>query len=336
MNRLRLLRTAVLAVGLVGIGFAVNRTIDDAQGQVMPGPTAIGVAAALTLVAVLAGGRAWAALFGDVLDDRAARRRMAGTYFTSQLTKYVPAGGAVQAVSQVTLATATGVPLGRVALAFPVLAVAAVVAGTTLGAGLVFAGGLPAWARALAVLGLAAPVLLHRRLLAGVLSVFRRIVRRMPAPDRLPSQRQILICYVWILVNMAAYSTGYAVLLRSLGAEVNPVVAFCAFALSWVAGFVILPLPAGVGVREAALVAIVPTVGAGVLLAAALAHRLLSIAAELLAVAWNSFASRRWLRWAAMRPPDESLPGAKSGTEMSDEDVAFESQHQDDRSATAM
>ena len=295
MNRRRLLQTAVLAVGLVGIGFVVHGTVDDARHQVMPGPTALGAAAVLTLVAVLAGGRAWAALFGDVLDDPAARQRMAGTFYTSQLTKYLPAGGAAQAFSQVSLATATGMPLGRVALAFPVLAIAVVVAGITLGSGLALARELPAWARALALLGLAAPALLHRPLLAGMLTMLRRIVHRIPSPDRLPGQRSIWNCYAWALVNLAAYSAAYAVLLRSL-TGVDPVLTFCAFAVSWVAGFVVLPLPAGVGVREAAIVAIVPGLGAGVLLAASLAHRLLSIATELLAVVGSALVSRRLAR----------------------------------------
>jgi uncharacterized membrane protein YbhN (UPF0104 family) len=329
LNRRRLLRIAVLTAGLAGIVFVVHRTIDDTRDQVMPHPAAIAVAGGLTLIAVLAGGRAWAALFGDVLDDRIARQRMAGTYYSSQLTKYLPAGGAVQAVSQVSLATATGMPLGRVALAFPVLAVAAVVAGITLGAGLVFASELPAWARVLALMGLVAPVLLRRRLLARVLTLLRRIVHRIPTPERLPSQRSIWICYTWILVNLAAYSAAYAVLVRSLSSEVGAVTVFCAFAVSWVAGFIVLPLPAGVGVREAALVAIVPTLGAPVLLAASLAHRLLSIAAEVLAVVGSGVAARLGRRGSVTdrSPAQDSIPSAH--------EVA-PAAGQDGRSATAM
>ena len=103
----------------------------------------------------------------------------------------------VQAASQLSLAPSSGVPMNRVALAFPVSAVCAVVAGATLGAGLVFDPALPDWTRALVLLGLLTPIFLHRKLMAGVLGVARRFVHRIPHPDRLPTQVDILRSYGW-------------------------------------------------------------------------------------------------------------------------------------------
>ena len=59
------------------------------------------------------------------------------------------------------------------------------------------------------------------------------------------------------------------------------------FIAAWVIGFLVIPIPSGVGIREAVLVAIVPGATAAPLLAASLAQRLVAIAAELLAVVVN-------------------------------------------------
>jgi glycosyltransferase 2 family protein len=283
VNRRRLFQTGVLVVGLTGLALTVASTLDDASEQVMPGPGALAAGAALALAAILTSGRAWVALFHETLHDRGHRMRFEGNYYVSQLTKYLPAGGAVQAASQVSMASAAGVPLGRVALAFPVSAVGSIAAGATIGSGLALVSDLPAWARASSLLGLATPALLHRRFLAGVLEFGRRFVRRIPATDRLPSQRRILSFYAWAVVSMGCTAGAYTVLLQSLSDEASPGVVFVAYAMSWTVGFLAVPLPAGIGVREAVLVACLPGVGAAPLIAASLAHRLLGIGAELTA-----------------------------------------------------
>jgi uncharacterized membrane protein YbhN (UPF0104 family) len=203
------------------------------------------------------------------------------------------------------------VPLGRVALAFPVSVVGTVAAGLTLGAGIALAAELPTWARALALVGLAAPALLHRRFMAAVLGLARRFVRRIPAPDRLPSQRSILAYYVWALVGIAATAAAYAVLLRSLTDEASPTIVFFAFALSWTLGFLVVPLPAGIGIRELILIAAIPEVGAGPVLAASLAHRLLGIGAELVAALGSNLAARR--KALPQPPAPERLPQGPVG-----------------------
>jgi glycosyltransferase 2 family protein len=292
VKRRRLLQTGVLVVGLAGLAVAVVRTLDDARDQVMPAPYALALGAGLSLGAILASGRAWVALFHDEFDDRARRMRFEGDYYVSQLTKYVPAGGAVQAASQVGLATAAGVPLGRVAVAFPVSAIGSVAAGATVGSGLALVSDLPGWARALSLLGLAVPALLHRRFLAAALGIARRFVRRVPATDRLPSQRSILTFYAWALVGISCTSAAYAVLLGSVSDEASPPVVFVAYAMSWTIGFLAVPLPAGIGVREAVLVACLPAVATAPLLAASLAQRLLAIGAESLAASGTKLAAR--------------------------------------------
>jgi uncharacterized membrane protein YbhN (UPF0104 family) len=293
MNRRRLLQTALLVVGLAGVGLAVARTMDQAKGHVLPSAGALAIAATLALVAILASAQAWIALFTDLVTTRSARTALRNTFLLSQLTKYLPVGGVVQAASQVGLARAIGIPWRRTAVAFPVSVVGAVVGGATFGSGVVFASGVAAWIRVVAALGLTSLVMLHRGLMAWVLDRARRFVRRIPESDQLPSQRAIIVFYLWALVTIGSLSAAYAVLVRSLVHGVNPARVFCAFALSWVIGFLVVPIPAGIGVREAVLVALLPGVGAAPLLAASLALRLLTIGTEVAAFFGNKVATRR-------------------------------------------
>jgi glycosyltransferase 2 family protein len=295
LNYRRLIQTAVLIVGLAAIAVAFARTVDDARDQVLPSAGAFAAAGGLALIAILASGRSWVTLFHDLLDTRSQRRRFEATYYLSQLTKYLPTGGVVQAASQLSLAASTGVSRSRIALAFPVSVIGTAAAGATLGAGASLSTELPGWARALAIMGLAAPALLHRGLMRFVLEHVRRFVRRVPAPDHLPSQRSIVVYYGWALVSIGATASAYTVLLRSLTNDVNPAIIFCAFALSWTVGFLVLPLPAGIGVREAVLVAALP-VGAGPLLAASLAQRLLAMGADVTAAFGSKIVARRALQ----------------------------------------
>jgi uncharacterized membrane protein YbhN (UPF0104 family) len=291
----RRLQTAVLIAGLLSLAVVIARTVDDARDRALPSAEALASAGGLALLSILTSGRAWVTLFRDVIESAGGRLRFEAYYYLSQLTKYLPAGGVIQAASQVNLAASTGVPLGRVAVAFPVSVVGTVAAGATLSAGVVLADELPTWARALALLGLAAPTLLYRPFMAAVIRLARRYVPRVPAPDRLPSQRSILTYYGWALASIGATAAAYAVLLRSLTGEGSFAIVFFAFALSWTLGFLVVPLPAGIGVREVVLIAAIPEIDAGQVLAASLAQRLLAIGAELVAVLGSNLVARRAL-----------------------------------------
>jgi uncharacterized membrane protein YbhN (UPF0104 family) len=307
MKGRRWLQPLILLIGMVGLALAVARSVDDAQEQVLPSVEAIAGASVLAMIAIVASARTWAALFNDVLDTKANRVALNGTFYLSQLTKYLPGGGVVQAASQLSLAPTSGVPLRRVALAFPVSAVCAVVAGATLGSGLVFDTSLPDWTRALVLLGLLTPIFLHRKLMAGVLGVARRVIKRIPHPDHLPEQRDILRSYGWALLTVGCLAGAYAVLLDSLAAGHSPAMILCAYALSWVIGFLAIPIPAGVGIREALLVALLPGIGTAPVVAASLALRLIAIGTELIALGANKLAARRHPTPVPPAPPSETL-----------------------------
>jgi hypothetical protein len=309
MNRRRLVQSLILVIGLAGIAVAISRTVEEANEQVLPSAGALAVGAVLAQLAIVSSARAWVALFSDLTPSRSGRAALRGTFYLSQLTKYLPVGGVVQAASQLGLAPSAGVPLRRAVVAYPVSAVAAAAAGATLGSGLALDSEQPAWIRALALSGLATTVFLHRGLMARGLELCRRFVHRIPNADHLPTQRDILAFYGWALVTIGALCAAYAVLLRSLDGDANPLVVFCAFAISWVLGFLAVPIPAGIGIREAVLVGLLPEVGTAPVLAASLALRLLTISTELLALLGCRVAMRR-TGTAAVAPPvtDELVP----------------------------
>src|SRR5262249_6646306 len=58
MNRRRLIQTLILVIGLVGIAFAISKTVNDAQEQVLPSLGAWIAAALLALGAIAFSARA--------------------------------------------------------------------------------------------------------------------------------------------------------------------------------------------------------------------------------------------------------------------------------------
>jgi hypothetical protein len=292
MKHRNLLQTGILVAGLAGIAFVIAQTVDESAGQVMPSTPALVVAGVLALVAITASARAWAVLFRELLTSRSRRVALRGTFYVAQLTKYLPAGGVIQVASQLGLAPTAGVPLKRAAVAFPVTVIGALSACATFGCGLALVTDLPGWARMLAGFSLVTLLLLYRPLMARALDLARRIVPRTPTADQLPRQVDIVAFYLWALVTVSSLCGGYTVLVLSLTDDVNGAAVFCAFAMGWAIGFLAVPIPAGVGVREAVLVAAIPGVPTAPLLAASLALRLLTIATEVLALVGNRLVSR--------------------------------------------
>ena len=273
-SALRRWQPVVGLAGVVGLAVAAYTTADELQDQVLPGVGTLMAALGLHVVALLLAAGTWITLFPPGAD----RRALASGLYTSQLSKYLPAGGVLQIAGQVTLAAQQG-GIATAAVRLPVFSLCTVAAGATLGSGLAFATSLPGWARALASLGVLAPIMLDRRILAGLIRVARRRVTRVPEPDALPPQAAILRAYLCALGNLAAYGAAFTVLLSDGGA-VNPFVAVSAFCAAWVAGYLVVPVPSGLGVREAVLVAALPDLATASLLAASVAHRVLGIVAE--------------------------------------------------------
>lgn len=266
-------RAVVGLLGLVGLAVAAYTTVDDVRDQALPSARALGLSLLLLVVAMVFVAQAWIALFPSHVDRAALARGL----YTSQLTKYLPAGGFVQAASQVALSSQDGV--ASAAIRLPVFSLCTLAAAATVGSGLAFDADLPEWARVLAGLGLASVAVLDRRLLRRILQAARRWTDRVPEASTLPSQGAVVRCYLAMVVNMLAYSLAFTVLLGDL-TNVRPWVVLAAFPAAWGLGYLVLPVPSGLGVREAVLVAALPGVPAGSLLAASVANRLSALVVE--------------------------------------------------------
>jgi hypothetical protein len=266
---------AVIGISsIVGLAVVAISTVDDAREQALPGAVPLAIALGLQFVAMVCAARGWVALFPESAD----RSALTSGLYSSQLTKYLPAGGFVQAASQVALSSET-TSVGVAALRLPVFSVCSVVAAATVGSLLAFAGELPGWGRVVAFSGLALLSVLDRRVLSAALSLARRLISRLPPPEALPEQRAILRCYWYVLINQVAYATAFVVLLRDV-ADIDHLAAAAAFSAGWAIGYLALPLPSGVLVREAVLIATLPGLAAGSLLASSVAHRLTGFVAE--------------------------------------------------------
>jgi glycosyltransferase 2 family protein len=280
--------------GIVGLAVAAYTGVGDAREQKLPGPGPLAAALVLQFVALICAAWGWVALFPPSANRGALRSGL----YTSQLTKYLPAGGFVQAASQVALSSDES-GMAAAALRLPVFSLCQVVAALTVGSLVALNGDLPTWGRILAGLGLAMVFVLDRRVLAAVLRLCRRMIKRLPEPTDLPPQRSILLCYVCCIGNMVAFAAAFAILLHDL-TPVHPMAAGAAVAAGWAAGFIVVFLPSGLGLREAVVLAAIPALGTAPLLAASVAHRLAGFIAEA-SLAGSSHLRNAWHRRRAAK-----------------------------------
>lgn len=272
------LRVLFGVAGLVFLGIAFQQTWVRSQQHVIPSAWHIAGAGALILSGLFCASRSWAVLFGGM----ASVRELARGFFTSQLGKYVP-GGIWQAMGQVGLASRAGVRVSEASAAFLVQAVTQVAAGATVGASLVALGTHLSWgARLLSLLVLLLLPPLHRAWMVRAVRFFQRIMRRDPSEDIVPSQDRILRSYGWSVLTVVASGSAFALLASSVHASSPPIAAVPAFALAWTVGFLAVPFPSGLGIREAVLIGTLGSAfGTAPVIAASVVHRLVTMVGEL-------------------------------------------------------
>ena len=215
-------------------------------------------------------------------------------WLSTMLARYVP-GNVWHIVGRVALAGRLGVSRGQVAASATVEQLL-----TLLGALAVFGLSLPmwrggagpeAWLLLLVPAGLAA---LHPRVLGALMAWAARRLRRpeLAWPYTYPAMLGILGAYA--LANLAA-GVGLYVIVGAL-AEVSPAQAGLvvgASALAWAVGYLSFLTPSGLGVREAALTALLATTfPLPVAVAGSLAHRAALTLGEAIAVAGSFMLTR--------------------------------------------
>jgi len=282
----RPLRWALGAAAVALGGYAVVRQWPSVRAALASiGVPTIAVALVSVLVAMVAAMQAWRlilAALGSPLPIRIAARIL----FVGQLGKYLP-GSIWPMLAQMELGATHRVPRHHSASAsvlnmFVSLSSALLIALLTLP--FVANSASYVWA------AVAAPVLLgclHPRVLNALLGRLFRLTRQPPL-DRPLAAGAVAGALAWWSGAWMCYGLQIWLLTTRLGAPrgTAALVALGGFSLAWCAGFLAVFVPAGAGVREILLAALLsPIVGAGAATAVALVSRVLTTAGDLLAAA---------------------------------------------------
>jgi len=316
-RRRRPLRTAVnalvVAAFVVFIAYAVAKRWGDVRDYA--GRLSLR-AGGLSMAAVL--GAVWCSFlcWKAVLADFGSRVPLSGgmrIFFIGQLGKYLP-GKLWPILTQIRLGAEYRVPKRASAAAAGVFMLLVLGTGLVLAAVTVpFLGGQAFsrywWTLAVLPLALAA---MHPAILNRGLGLALRLARREPMPRPL-TLRGIATAAFWCLPMWALFGVHTWALALDLGSA-NAVDLYLrstgVFAASWSIGFLLGPLPAGAGPREAAFIllfgATLPTAQATVI---ALVSRLLITVGD---VAWGLLAL---LGVRKPAPADGAAEAAEAGTE---------------------
>lgn len=246
-------------LGLLAAGF-VTRTlveewpkVSDALRGASIGWLVVGLVLAGTGMASMAW--CWKAVL-RLLGEEISSTSSIGWYFVGEAGKYLP-GGVWPVLGRGEMARRGGVPRGRayasVALSLAALYLAAMFVAVGFLPFALSGGGFSPWM--LFLLALPVGTLgLHHAVLERVLHGARRITGRTidVAIPRWRDSLLLVVRYVpaWLFIGTATWAVA-----RSLTPDASyPRVVFAAV-LSWIAGFLAVPVPAGAGIREAVLTA---------------------------------------------------------------------------------
>jgi uncharacterized membrane protein YbhN (UPF0104 family) len=278
----RLSTVVGIGLGVAAVAFVVRflardwDEVSDSLADARPGwvLAAFAVAAlAMTAIAV-----PWRTVL-RVLGGELPLSEVIARYYVGEIGKYLP-GGLWPVVGRGELAARGGVPrtaaYGSVALSLALLYLAAMFVVLVSVPFMIAAGGSLRYLWVLVVLPMGLAVLHH-----SVLERVRATASRLTGREInlvIPAWRDsltILVSYIpsWLFVGTATWLVS-----RGLGADAGWVDIAPAAVQSWVVGFVLIPVPGGVGVREAAfLAAASSTLEPGVAAAVALVARVLFV-----------------------------------------------------------
>ena len=273
-----------LLIGGLAAAFVVRallrdrEAIGDALADASLGWVALGLAlAGLGMTAIALPWSRALALLGAHLPTA----QLVARYYVGEIGKYLP-GGVWPVLGRGELARRHGVgraaAYGSVALSLVALYLAALLV-VVAGLPVLLAGGDgtgPIAVVLLLPLGLGA---LHPAVLTWGVGVLQRVTRRqldLPVPAWRASVG-LVARYVpsWLCIATATWAVA-----RSLDPAAPLAEVGVAAVLSWVVGFVLVPVPGGVGVREAVFVAAAGSLEPGIAAATAVAARLLFVVVD--------------------------------------------------------
>lgn len=245
----------IIAACLFFVVRALVRSWDEAgdaiAGASVPLLVAAFAAAAVGMIAI-------AVLWHRILVEMNRRPRPADTvrwYFVGELGKYVP-GGIWPLVGRAELARRSGID-PTTAYASTVVSLACLVAACGIGGGIVTlaAGDDLLIGLVLAAGGLAIVAALHphwRRILGAR---FDRL-RRFDEAAEIPSPRSTVISVAAYGLAWVAIAASSVLVARAVTDDVDAVSVVAATLAAWAAGFAVVPVPGGLGVRESVFIAL--------------------------------------------------------------------------------
>lgn len=306
-SRATVISTAIgVVAGLLAVAFVVRAllrdrdTISDALDAASLGWIAFGfVLAAVGMVAIAV---PWQAVLA-VLGGRMSLSQVVARYFVGELGKYIP-GGVWPVLGRGELARKTGIPgpvaYGSVMLSLVALYLAALLV-VVVGLPTLIGGDGAQWTIALVLLPLGV-LALHPTVLRAVVGLVAKLMRR-PVDVRIPTWGTSVLLvarYVpaWLAIGGATWAVA-----RSLDPSAGLFDVGTAAILSWIVGFVIVPVPGGVGVREAAFVAAAGSLDPGVAAVVAVVARVLFVVVDAIGAGVGSTLLRQPITESAPCPP---------------------------------
>ncbi len=272
------LQLVILIIGIPAIIIAGWYSYGDIQQLEAPPIWALVPACLANVVGLVLSARSWSSLIDDVVP----RHTLDDAFYTSQLMKYTPVGGVAQALGQAALARTDDVGMARSGTAMVVSKLTTVLSASVFGPVLAVAGSeLPDVLRVALLAAPAVLVLGRRDLMKWALDRLRGVVPRVPEHTVLPDQARIWRSIAWGVGSLTASGIAFSTLAITAGLGVGWVHAVSGFAIAWAIGFLAIPIPAGLGVREAALGLLVAG-NPGALLVSAVLFRAVAIASEAL------------------------------------------------------
>ena len=291
MTRSRLINVIGIAIGVAGIVFVVRRIVRDRSQIAEALSTAdlgwLFVGGLMGLLAMTLIGVNWLMIIhhGGVT---APWRRGMSWFFVGQLGKYVP-GGIWPIVGQAELAHRGATPRSTAYFSTAMSMVTTFLGAVTVAgiAGLI----APPDGRFLpAVLAGALLVIIAVLALPAARRAIDRIARRVTKRElRVPDPRWfalLVVRHVPVWLSFAGMNI-FAVVALGIDLDATLVVELIfVTCVSWMAGFVIVGVPGGIGVRETIFISMMTApLGAGVAVSAAVLSRVVSVGVDLLGAA---------------------------------------------------
>lgn len=304
-SRRRATVASVLAgsvIGVVAAAFVVRtlaRDWDEISEVIADArPGWLGLAVALAALGSLTMAALWQRAL-RLLDADLARTQVVARYFVGEIGKYLP-GSVWSVLGRGELARRAGVRRGAaytsVALSLVALYLAAAI---VVAAGLPFLVGSGSagawWVVPLVAAGL---ICLHPAVLGCLVGLAERLLRRdlnLVVPAWRDSAVLVLsYTTAWLGVGTATWAMA-----RALDSGASWPHVTVAAVLSWLIGFLLVPVPGGVGVREAAFVAAASSLAPGVAAAVAVGSRAMFVALDALGAGAGALVLRAGDRGAA-------------------------------------